>query len=169
MINNISKEELYQKFKVILPNILSSESAKDIAMDIFKKTMIALCESDEEGAQEIIECLEGNLSYNNFLTEKEAEAICSKFVNNDGSKGLQWRNFKDFSQKIEESGFSLDQKPYFNSYALWVTMNELASNHNKIFNKWTKENYFEVVYEFAVSKLIDKDNEKWIRKHFEIC
>lgn len=166
---SIDREELFEKFKNLIPHIVSSEDTScDFIRSILKKVMKTLCEVDAGEAEEIIECIEGNVHYNNFLTKSEADNILSTLVNSDGSKGLQWRNYDDFAGKINSSGFALDQKPYYNGYALWVTMNTLASDHNPLFNKWVKEHYFEFVFELAVSKLIDKDREKWIRKYFDV-
>lgn len=68
-------------------------------------------------------------------------------------------NYKDFADKINSSGFALDQKPYYNEYALWVTMNILMFDYSSLFNKWIKENCFEFVFDLATSKLMNENKK----------
>lgn len=165
MVDLTKKEELCNK---LTNSLVLIKDNKELFSSVFKKTMKSLIEVDLEEAEEIINCMEGNINYNNFLTKNEACHILSNLINNDGSKGLQWKSYDEFINRLNNEGYSLDQKPYYNSYALWVTMNMLASDHNSIFNKWIKDNYFEFVYDLSVSKLIDKDKERWIRGYFEL-
>ena len=138
---------------------------------MFKKAVELLADTNLKDAKELVECYEGTLKYYNFLTESEAEEIVSDFLNQDGSKGPKWRDPMEFFKKVTEVGGKIECEPYYNKWALYVTMNKFYSDQNSVIMKWVgddRDKYFEACYELAVTQLKDKDREYWVRWYFGV-
>ena len=119
-------------------------------------------------AEDLAETFDGNLNYNNFLTETEAQRILSEFLNEDGSHGAIW-GAKDFFAKAESIGYALDNAPFYNKWALYVTASHIVSDNMSAISKWTQKDvtkYVECACDFAIGKLQDRDKPKWIRCYY---
>ena len=73
--------------------------------------------------------LEG-LEWENFLSEKEAQNIGRRMTSQDGTKGAHW-NYEAFGKMVDALGGKQEEKPYYNSYALWAVANMIYSDHAK--------------------------------------
>ena len=169
----MDKKELYEKFCDLLCEVRKSEEPEDreIVHGILKKAMYLLSETNTRNFKELVECLEGNLKYYNFLTETEADEIVDKFINQDGSRGPKWRNPEDVFHKVEELGGRTECEPHYNKWALYVTMNKFSSDQHNVIAKWVsddRDKYFEACYELAVTQLKDKDRQCWIRPYYSV-
>lgn len=167
------KEELIERFHKIHNEAMSSKNDCDmyVASDMFVKTFTELTDCDLKAAKEIVDCYEGSLKYDNYLTESEAERITDKFVNQDGSRGPKWKDPQELFQKVEIVGGYVECIPHYNKWALYVTMNMVYSDQNSVLIKWVgddREKYFEVCYELALTHLKDKDRPCWIRPYFNV-
>ncbi len=107
-------------------------------------------------------------NWNNYLTEAEASAIVSGFINSDGSKGAHW-SMSQVSNAVEELGGVPECEPYYNKCALFVTMNMIYSDFAVTLDHFVEaSNMVEVVYRLAVDKLKDKDRPRFIRGYFGV-
>lgn len=171
----MDRKELLDKFSLLLTEVEHKGASSDdfrITLSMFRKAMVLLAESDLRSAKELMECYEGAINYNNFLTEMEAESIVGLFINQDGSRGPKWRDHDELFRKVEEMDGHLDCPPYYNKWALYATMNKFASDQHSVIVKWVgddKDKYFEACYELALTQLKDKDRPCWIRPYYELC
>lgn len=169
----MDKKELLEKFCTVYTEAINSGDAADteVSLQMFKKAVELLADTNLKDAKELVECYEGTLKYYNFLTESEAEEIVSDFLNQDGSKGPKWRDPMEFFKKVTEVGGKIECEPYYNKWALYVTMNKFYSDQNSVIMKWVgddRDKYFEACYELAVTQLKDKDREYWVRWYFGV-
>lgn len=167
----MSKKELLDNFYKLLKVTKSEREDIDISLSMFKRAIDVLAELNIRSAKEIIECYEGNLKYFNFLTESEAENIIYSLVNQDGTKGAKWRDSDEVFRKVESIGGNLSMEPYYNKWALYVTLNKFASDQSKVILKWVgedKDKYFEACYDLALSQLQDRDRPNWIRPYYNL-
>lgn len=113
--------------------------------------------------------------WDNYLTEKEARNIGRHIVNQDGTKEFHWP-YDVFTKAVTQLGGTVEEKPYYNSYALWVTANMIYSDHAKsVAEDMGYKSPLEVpnermalsMYKKAVEKLKDPDKGFHIRKYFK--
>lgn len=169
----MDKKELLDKFHSLLTEVKNSDDHEDIevSLDMLKKALYLLADTNIRNAKELVECYGGSLKYYNFLTETEAEDIVDKFVNQDGSKGAKWRDHDELFRRVDELGGRTECEPHYNKWALFVAMNKFASDQHSVIVKWVgddKDKYFEACYELAVTQLKDKDRLCWIRPYYGI-
>lgn len=112
--------------------------------------------------------------WNNYLSEKEALNIGKNMVNQGGEKGYHW-DYNIFIGAVKQLGGILEDKPYYNSFALWATANMIFSDHAKsIAEDMGYTSVAEVpnekmalsCYKKAVEKLKDVDNDDFVRDYF---
>lgn len=97
--------------------------------------------------------------------------VVQKFVHQDGSRGPKWRDSEELFRKIKEMGGKIECEPHYNKWALYVTMNKIASSQNNVLVKWVgddRDRYFEACYELSVAQLKDRVRPCWIRPYYEI-
>ena len=113
--------------------------------------------------------------WDNYLTEKEARNIGRHIVNQDGTKEFHWP-YDVFTKAVTQLGGTVEEKPYYNSYALWVTANMIYSDHARsVAEDMGYKSPMEVpnermalsMYKKAVEKLKDPDKGFHIRKYFK--
>ena len=113
--------------------------------------------------------------WDNYLTEKEARNIGRHIVNQDGTKEFHWP-YDVFTKAVSQLGGITEEKPYYNSYALWVTANMIYSDHARsVAEDMGYKSPMEVpnermalsMYKKAVEKLKDPDKGFHIRKYFK--
>lgn len=129
-------------------------------------------------AQREVEALEA-MNYHNYVTSAEASEIASKLVNDDKavtgssepSKGAHWSmtTTKDF---LTSRNIPLEDKPYYNWYALWLTMNMIYSDFAdeivELIGEKNGEKIAVASYKMAVKKLKDLDRPHFLREYFEL-
>jgi hypothetical protein len=117
------------------------------------------------------------IEYNNYVTPEEAMAVASKFVNDDTkisgattpSKGAHWPTdvLKSF---LSSRNIPLEEKPYYNWPALWLTVNMIYSDYadtlSELLGTKDNERLATAVYKMAVKKLKDLDRPSFIRSYF---
>lgn len=118
-----------------------------------------------------IECIE----WDNYLSQDEAKNIGMRTVNQDGTKGFHWP-YDVFTNAVKTLGGVVEEKPYYNSYALWVTACTIYSDHTlsiamdmgyKDIKEVPNEKIALSVYRKAVEKLKDIDGGFSVRKYFK--
>lgn len=169
----MGKDEILHRFNALLDGTITEGDSEDLSVSyaMFKKAVCALATLDLKCAEEFVDCFEGTLKYYNYLAESEASKIVNAFINQDGSKGPKWDDPDELFAKVEANGGKIDVEPYYNDWALYVTMNKFASDQHSVIAKWTggdSSRYFEACYELAVTQLEDKDKLNWVRWYFGV-
>lgn len=129
-------------------------------------------------AMEALDFLAG-MEYNNFVTPDEATNVAASFINDDTflsgavepSKGAHWSMdiLKGF---LMQRGQPLEEKPYYNWPALWLTVNMIYSDYadaiSKVVGSKENERIAMASYTFATKKLKDRDRPDFIREYFKL-
>lgn len=115
-----------------------------------------------EAANEWLEKLSA-IRWKNYLTPKEAEKIVAEMEPKAPWSRDQWR------QVMEQKGYKLEEEPYYNRCALWVTMNMIMSDSSETIAKYVpSDKLFDFVHDEAVDKLRDADGKFSIRHYFSV-
>ena len=122
-----------------------------------------------EMAQEYIDKLSA-IEWNNYLTKKEAMAIVANIDPKCGWDFVEWE------KTMESMDLRLEDKPYYNKWALFVTMNMLYSDSaksiaviaGKTLEDMPKDELFTDIHMLALDKLEDKDGMFDVRAYFNI-
>ena len=142
-------------------------NSKDPAnMHAFGKVMTEMynwyADNKPDAANEWLEKLSA-IRWKNYLTPKEAEKIVAEMDPKAPWSRDQWR------QAMEQYGFKLEEEPYYNRCALWVTMNMIMSDSSETIAKYVNNgDLFKIVHDLAVDKLTDHDNKFMIRHYFGV-
>lgn len=129
---------------------------------IGRESMVLLTEKMPDKAQELIDKLCA-INWDNYLTEREAEAIASKMDPQKPWPREQWRTV------MEQHGYPLDEEPYYNRYAMYVTMCMIYSDDIESLKHFASGvDMFEFIHALALNKLKDKDKVFSIRKYFDL-
>lgn len=117
------------------------------------------------------------IEYNNYVSPEEAMAIASKFINSDRmvsgatepTRGAHW-SMDILKSFLSSRNIPLEEKPYYNWPALWLTVNMIWSDYADTLSELlgTKDNERLAVasYKMAVKKLKDLDRPSFIRHYF---
>ena len=104
------------------------------------------------------------IEWKNYLTPSEADEIVSSM-----SPEAPWSR-EVWNKAMDSYNLEKEDKPYYNSCALWVTMNMVYSDDAKslakILNTEVENVPVEAFYLLAVDKLKDKDGKFSIRHYF---
>lgn len=145
---------------------------KDIRDSISSKFVNFMYDQNPKALQEVIDCAEGISTYNNYVSERECKEIIEKSVNYDGSHGFAFQQSVDtILEWLKNNNKQIDNTPYFNKYALIVTMHKFASDQGSvIYNLVNKEDdkFIYACYDLAVAQLKDNDKIKWVRWYFNL-
>lgn len=172
----MSKEQMIERYEELYMKMKNSKDVKNMkafgdAMTWFFKEMTKVHPDMAEKFLSHIECIE----WDNYLSQDEAKNIGMRIVNQDGTKGYHW-NHEVFTKAVESLGGIVEEKPYYNSYALCVTANMVYSDHaNSIAMDMGYKTPKEVpnedmalsCYRKAVEKLKDVDGGFHVRKYFK--
>ena len=164
-----TNEEILSRYKHLYSLMERSEDT-DI-MNVFGKAeqwaFSRMLELSVDDAKRWLEKLEPT-EWNNYLSREEANQIVSNFVNQDGTRGAHWP-YETVKQVVEKNGWDLSDEPYFNCYALWVTMNMIYSDHSISLSEYIGEDELvKFIYKMSVEKLRDRDRERFIREYFAL-
>jgi hypothetical protein len=163
-------KEIKQKFEALYNTMATSNEPK--YMSIFGETIKAMLDDmiavKPELAREYVEKLEA-IEWNNYLTKKEAMEIVEGMSPSSNWSADAWLDC------MEKAELCMEEKPYYNDYALFVAMNQVISDHgNTLALVMGKESESEVepneliriAYKMAIDLLKDKDNRYNIRRYF---
>lgn len=171
----MEKERMIARYDELYDKMKSSRNVK--YMQIFgesEKYMFGeLAGVHPEMAERWLSHLEP-VCWHNYLSDKEAVNIGKTIVNQDESKGYHW-DYNVFTSAVKQLGGRVEDKPYYNSYALWATANMIYSDHaESIAEDMGYEKPMNVpndkmalsCYKKALEKLKDVDNEDFVRDYF---
>lgn len=163
-------KEIKQKFEMLYNTMATSNEPK--YMDVFGEAMKAMLDDiiadKPELAQEYVEKLEA-IEWNNYLTKKEAMEIV------EGMNPAYFWNAESWLGNMEKSELCMEEKPYYNDYALFVAMNQVISDHGSTLasvlgkgsvNEIDTDKLINIAHRLAVDLLKDKDEVYNIRKYF---
>lgn len=172
----MTKQEMKERFEHLTE--MAVESREDHKMRLLGKAQRemfeALMDSSPMMAEKWIEKLEP-ICWNNWLSGAEALEICASLRNQDGSSGAHWP-YDTFINAVKSLGGVIEQKPEYNSYALWAVANMIYSDHaNSIATDMGYKTSGEVpnerialsCYLKAVELLSDADGRFSVREYFE--
>lgn len=159
------------------------EGSRDVAkMKYFGAAFTAMfhkaADSHPDLAAFALEILSG-MEYYNFVTPAEATNVASQFINDDTvitgsgepSKGAHW-SMDALKSFLNRSGIPLEEPPYYNWAALWLTVNmiysDFANTLSEALGSKDNEVLAPVVYKMAVKKLKDLDRPYFIREYFHL-
>lgn len=158
-------QEKYDELYAIMAN--SGDPAK---MHIFgeaeKWAFEQMNKTNPDMAKKWLDRIEA-VKWDNYLCEASAIAIVSKFVNQDGTMGAKW-NYQQVMDAVRAAGGNESEQPYYNSWALFVVMNWIASNSWKTLSTLTTEDKMPgVVYLLALDYLKDPDEQHFIQRYWK--
>lgn len=152
-----------------LQQLLENKDVRDSIASRFVKYMY---ESDSEALMEIINCAEGISIYNNYISEKECKEIIEHSINYNNTKGFAFEeDMNTILQFLQDKNKQTDCNPYFNNYALILTMHKFASDQGEVILSLVQNDHDKFIlscYDLAVAQLKDKDKIKWVRWYFNL-
>ena len=141
-------------------------SSKPENMKLFGKVMTEMydwmAQNQPQSAQAWLDKLSA-IKWKNYLTPSEAEKIVSEMQPQAPWDRNQWK------AAMQQHSLPMEEEPYYNSCALWVTMNMEMSDSQSTYKKYIDEaNLFNAVHDLAVDRLKDRDNKFLIREYFHV-
>ena len=137
---------------------------------VHKEMMEWMIANRPADAQAWIEKLE-SIEWCNYLTQKEAQKIVDGMVPKAPWSYDVWKN------AMTQLGFPLEEEPYYNSYALWVVMNQVYTDHaqtiadnilKKPLSQIPTEQLVPGIRALALDLLKDKDGVYCVRSYFGV-
>jgi hypothetical protein len=128
--------------------------------EVMCKMMDWMIQNKPDAAAEWINELE-SIKWDNYLTPKEAEAIVSAMNPQRPWSRDQWKML------MEQHGYALEEEPYYNRCALYVTMCMIHSDSAETLKRFSSGNdLLEVIHALAIDKLKDRDGNFSVRRYF---
>ena len=176
----MTTQEMKERFAQLYTTMANS---KDVANMKYFGTAFArmfdnVATRDPKLAMATLESLEA-MEYNNFVTRDEAVEVAAHFINDDmkvmsasePSKGAHW-SMDALKGFLSQKGLPLDDKPYYNWPALWLTVNMIYSDYADAFvsllDKKDNETMAIASYTIAIKKLKDLDRPRFVREYFRL-
>lgn len=167
----MEQKEMMSEFNTLYGSMVTSNKPENMRTfgDVMKCMMKDMVTMKPELAQEYIGKLE-SIKWKNYLTKKEAIAIVSEMNPNGG-----W-DYGEWEKAMEAQDARMEDSPYYNKYALFVTMNMIFSDSantiaviaGKTLQEISKDEMFADVHMLALDKLEDKDGNFGIRQYFHV-
>ena len=130
--------------------------------EVTKEIMEWMIQNRPSEAQAWIEKLEA-VRYRNYLTPKEADMIVGEMDPSAPWTREQWQS------AMQQHGFPLEEEPYYNRCALYVTMAMEMSDSSDTIKKYIDgSKQFAFVHDHALDKLKDKDFNFNVREYFNV-
>lgn len=158
-----------EEFKELYDYIIHSEdeSKMHVLGQVTKSMMCKMIDHFPQQAREYLDMLE-SVKWHNYVTAKEAEHIVDAMTPEPSWSYSVWNNM------MTEHAKPLSDAPYYNEYALYVTMCMISSDSGETICSEltsygvepTKGIVFNFVYRLATDKLKDKDKMFNIRSYF---
>lgn len=156
-------DELYQ-----IMAISNTPKFMHIFGDTMREMMCDLAQLKPTLAEEYLSQLCA-IKWHNYLTKKEADEIIEKM-----NPQAIWDK-QTWLDAMGKLGLPMEEKPFYNDYALYVAMNQVVSDHGETIAKIVgKESVSDIeteelvryAYKMAIDLLKDKDGIYNIREYF---
>ena len=143
-----------------------ANSKEPANMKLFGQVMTEMfmwyVDNQPEAAMQWLDKL-SSVKWKNYLTPDEAEDIVSKMEPAAPWSREQWKS------AMEQYNYPMNEEPYYNRSALYVTMNMIMSDSSDTVGKYVSEdNLFPFVHDLAVDKLKDADGKFSVRSYFHV-
>lgn len=171
-----SKDEMLSRYNYLYDKMKESIDPKN--MKIFgeaeKWIFKEIVSSHPDLAEKWLTHLEA-VEWKNYLSRGEADNISKRIVNQDGTKGFHWTH-ESFMKLVSGFGGECNKEPIYNCCALWVTANNIYSDHAKSIaedmgykslSEVPDERIARSCYNKAIERLTDADGGYNIRKYFK--
>ena len=167
----MEQKEIMNEFNRLYTKMATSSEPK--YMQVFGETMKGMMkdmvELRPDVAQDYFDKLEA-INWHNYLSKKEATTI----VSNMTPKGC-W-DMSEWETMMESQGVCMEEEPYYNKWAMYVTMNMIYSDSStsiakivgKSLSSIPSNELFEAIHLLALDKLKDKDGMFNIRSYFHV-
>lgn len=119
------------------------------------------------------------VEYHNYVSLEEATKIAAEFVNADKavsgaseySKGPHW-SMDILKSFLSARNLSIEEKPYYNWPALWLTVNMVYSDYADtladLLGSKENERLATASYKLALRHLKDPDRPHFVREYFDL-
>jgi len=165
----LTQKEMRERFAMLYDYMATSNNPAYMKVfgGVMKEMMEHEIEHRPETAEEWIEEL-CSIKWRNYLSQKEAEQIVSAMNPKAPWPRSVWKS------AMERLGLVLEEEPYYNSCALWVTMNMVYSDSAQTIadiigsplTTIPEERIVKAVHALAIDKLKDSDHVFSIRRYF---
>ena len=163
-------EELKERYESLYQEMVDSKDTKNMMLfgSVMKELMEHVIKNDISFAEKEIDKLE-SMNWHQYLTKTEAENICKSL---DPERA--W-SFDVWERTLKSLELETERKPFFNKYALWITMNSIHSDHSETIafkilevtsQELSSEQMVSIIHALAVDSLLDKDGKYDVRKYF---
>ena len=136
--------------------------------DALIASLVSKLESIQPGAgKEIM----NEIKFVNFISEEEYEKLVPTLKNLDGTKGpkISIESIKSIVDKTNGAWLCLE--PYYNEWALYLTINHLMSTNSKFIYEVSNKTGIPsilICYDLANGLLKDRNKSRWLREHFDL-
>ena len=141
--------EMIDRFDYLYSKMVESQKTKN--MQIFgqsaREMFVSMANDYPDMAEDWLTKLEA-ICWRNYLSEKEAYNISKHVINQNGEKGFHWRE-NVFNAVLDKFGVDKEKQGIYNSYALYVMVNVIYSDHAR-----------SIAEDLGVKSLSDVDDEK---------
>lgn len=168
----MTSEEMRKEFEALYDMMANSSNPNFMRIfgHVHKEMMEWMIQNKADLAEEFISKLE-SIRWKNYLTQKEAEKIVSSMTPKAPWSRDVWR------QAMDSLGLQKEFEPYYNSCALWVTMNRIytasAESIARIMEmpleSISAEKMVKAVYSLALDELCDTESKVSVRHIYGLC
>ena len=162
----MNQEEMRKEFHALYDMMAASSNINYMRTfgAVHKEMMEWMIQNKPEQAEEYLNKLE-SIRWRNYLTQKEAEKIVASMQPRAPWNREQWR------QAMDSLGLTKEYEPYYNTCALWVTMNKVYSNSSETIarimgmevDEVPSDKMVKAAYNLALDDLCDTDSKVSIR------
>lgn len=162
--------ELKEHFRNLYKKMAESKDVDQMIIfgDAFKRMYDKVADMHPEIAAATLGVL-GAIEYNNYMTVDEAMDAASHLVNDDATPAPHWK-MDEAKAFLTSRNIPIEDKPYYNFPALWLTMNMLYSDFAtpviEMLGSDDNEKVATAFYKMAVKRLKDVDKPKFVRWYF---
>jgi hypothetical protein len=159
-----TQEELKKRYEGLYRYMAASKQTEYMMRfgDVMNEMMEWMIANQPNAAQEWIDKLEC-IKWDNYLTPKEADSIVATMNPQRPWTREQWKD------AMEKHGYMLEEEPYYNRCAMYVTMSMIYSDSYDTLNRYTSGgDIFEVIHALALDKLKDRDGVFSVRTYFGV-
>lgn len=173
-------QELQTRYDELYSIMAQSKDVRDMHIfgDAFSRLFKKTAEMHPDLAQATINLLMA-VEFYNFATSEEANTVAMQFINADkgitgateDSKGPHWR-MDDMKAFLQSRNIPVEEKPYYNWPALWLTVNMVYSDYADtlvdLLGTKDNEKLATACYKMAIRKLKDPDRPRFLRDYFHL-
>lgn len=176
----MTTQELKERYVSLYNEMKSSRDVSKMKIfgAAFSDMFNRVATSHPDIAAAVVEMLSA-IEYHNYATKQEAMEVADKFINDDTlisggvepTRGAHW-NIELLKGFLTQKNLPLEEKPYYNWAALWLTVNMIYSDYANVLvellGSKDNERIATACYKMAIKKLKDLDRPRFIREYFHL-